>query len=112
MNAKRSVVVTRMFIQSVSQRPGFARTHRKTGTQSLFEKWARPFRNVACGSSGRRVADRGARVARATHFQNRPSTFSSKRTNLTKMNRDEPHSTHRAVDLSCHGWPTWYVSKP
>jgi len=34
-------------------------------------QWGRAFRDFACRSSGRRVADRGGRVARATHFQNR-----------------------------------------
>ena len=44
---------------------------RRTAGAVIQARWGRSFRDFACSSSGRRVADRGGRVARATHFQNR-----------------------------------------
>src|SRR5437773_10512600 len=43
---------------------------RRTERERQFEPMGTTFPYVARGSSGRRVADRGGRVGRATHFQN------------------------------------------
>jgi hypothetical protein len=58
-NSFRVAQATRLF------RPATRRTDR----EKRFEAMRKLFRNMAQRSSDRRVADRGGRVARATHFQ-------------------------------------------
>src|SRR5438876_266411 len=49
---------------------------RRTERERRFEPMGPTFRDAARGTSGRRVADRRGRVARATHFQDRLSAGS------------------------------------
>ena len=77
---------------------------RRTGRERPFEPMGAAFRNVARNSSGRRVADRGGRVARATHFQNRLSGAECFH-QVTDLRVDVGHRGDRVGDLRAQKFP-------